>query len=162
MNIIKIIIDSNMYPIMKMVKTQHPDTEEYPTNTGKAWTDEEESTLLRELEQNINIEIIAQTHKRTIGGIKGRQQTIAYKLYQKNVPMETIMTKTKLNKEQILETIKKKEKNVKISQEQNIVQKQVSLENEIFELKSEIKELKNTIKELVDMMKAVYEFEDAV
>ena len=67
--------------------------------------------------------------------------------------------KTKLDKEQIMETITRKEnpqRKVKITQEP----KKVSLENEIFEMRSEIKELKNTIKELVEMMKAVYEFED--
>jgi len=144
--------------MLKMLKTKNPDTD-YPTNMGQKWTDEEENTLLQELDKNINIEIIAQTHNRTIGGIRGRQRTIAYNMYVKNVSIEEIIRKTKLDKELIMETITRKEnpqKKVKITQEP----KKVSLENEIIEMRSEIKELKNTIKELVEMMKAVYEFED--
>ena len=152
-------------PMLKMLKTKNPDTD-YPTNMGQKWTDEEENTLLQELDKNINIEIIAQTHNRTIGGIRGRQRTIAYNMYVKDASIEEIIIKTKLDKEQILETITKKEntqkksKKTKITQEPKIEPKTVSLENEIIGMRSEIKELKNTIKELVDMMKAVYEFED--
>jgi hypothetical protein len=149
-------------PMLKMVKSKNPD-KEYPSNFGQKWTDEEENTLLQELDKNINIEIIAQTHNRTIGGIKGRQRTIAYNMYVKDASIEEIIIKTKLDKEQILETITKKEntqKKTKITQEPKVELKTVSLENEIIGMRSEIKELKNTIKELVDMMKAVYEFED--
>ena len=149
-------------PMLKMLKTKNPDTD-YPTNMGQKWTDEEENTLLQELDKNINIEIIAQIHNRSIGGIRGRQRTIAYNMYVKKVSIEEIIRKTKLDKEQIMETITRKEnpqKKVKITQEPKIEPKKVSLENELIEMRSEIKELKNTIKELVEMMKAVYEFED--
>ena len=154
--------------MLKMLKTKNPDTD-YPNNMGQKWTNEEEKTLLQELDKNINIETIAQTHNRTIGGIIGRQRTIAYKMYVNKVSIEEIITKTKLDKEQLLEAITKKEKSrkkVKITQEPKMTQeikiepKKVSLENEIIEMRSEIKELKNTIEELVEMMKAVYEFED--
>jgi hypothetical protein len=153
-------------PMLKMLKTKNPDTD-YPTNTGQKWTVEEENILLQELDQNIKIEIIAQTHNRTIGGIRGRQRSIAYSMHVKKASIEEIIEeiiiKTKLDKEQIMETITRKEnpqKKVKITQEPKIEPKKVSLENEIIEMRSEIKELKNTIKELVEMMKAVYEFED--
>ena len=149
-------------PMLKMLKTKNPDTD-YPSRTGQKWSDEEENTLLQELDKNINIEIIAQTHNRTIGGIRGRQRTIAYNMYVKKVSIEDIIRKTKLDKEQIMEIITRKEnpqKKVKITQEPKIEPKKVSLENEIIEMRSEIKELKITIKELVEMMKSVYEFED--
>ena len=145
-------------PMLKMLKMKNPDRD-YPTRMGEKWTDEEENTLLQELDKNINIEIIAQTHNRSIGGITGRQRTIAYSMYEKKASIEEIIIKTKLDKEQIMEIITRKEnpqKKVKITQEP----KKVSLENEIIEMRSEIKELKNTIKELVDTMNAVYEFED--
>ena len=145
-------------PMLKMLKMKNPDRD-YPTRMGEKWTDEEENTLLQELDKNINIEIIAQAHNRSIGGITGRQRTIAYSMYEKKASIEEIIIKTKLDKEQIMEIITRKEnpqKKVKITQEP----KKVSLENEIIEMRSEIKELKNTIKELVDTMNAVYEFED--
>ena len=144
--------------MLKMLKMKNPDRD-YPTRMGEKWTDEEENTLLQELDKNINIEIIAQAHNRSIGGITGRQRTIAYSMYEKKASIEEIIIKTKLDKEQIMEIITRKEnpqKKVKITQEP----KKVSLENEIIEMISEIKELKNTIKELVETMNAVYEFED--
>ena len=45
------------------------DDKEYPSNMGKPWTNEEENLLLEEHNDNINIEIIAQNHGRTIGCI---------------------------------------------------------------------------------------------
>lgn len=69
--------------------------------------------------------------------------------------------KTKLNKDQIIETIKKRQNNPKNCKSVIEIKKPFSIENEIDYMKNEIKELKNTIKELVEMMKAVYEFEDA-
>ena len=125
-----------MYPILKLLKSQQPDAE-CTTYTGKARTDKEENTVLRELEKKMDIEIIEQTNKKPIGGAKGRPPNLACKMYVNNASIETIMTK-------ILETKKTKEK-----------KQPVSLENEIFEMKGEIKELKNTIKELVDMMKDI-------
>ena len=151
--------------MLKMFETKNPDID-YPTNMGQKWTDEEEKTLLQELDKNINIEIIARTHNRTIGGIRGRQRLIAYNMYVKKVSIEEIIRKTKLDEEQIMETITRKEnpqKRVrvkKVTQETNIEPKKVSLENEIIEMRCEIKELKKTMKELVKMMRAVYEFED--
>lgn len=140
-----------------VLKTKNLNTD-YPANMGQKWTTEEENTLLQELDKNINIEIIAQTHDRTIGGIRARQRNIAYNMYVKNVSIEEIIIKTKLDKKQILETITRREnppQKVKLTQEPE----KVSLENEreIIEMRGEINELKNTIKELVEMMKAVYE-----
>ena len=44
-------------------------------------SDDEEILLLEELNNNIDIENIAQKHCRTIGGIHSRRQDIAYKMY---------------------------------------------------------------------------------
>ena len=93
--------------MLKMLKTKNPDTD-YPTNMGQKWTDEEENTLLQELDKNINIENIAQIHNRTIGGIRARQRTIAYNMYLKKASIEEIMIKTKLDKEQLMKIITKR------------------------------------------------------
>jgi hypothetical protein len=63
-----------------MIKIQNED-KEYPPNMGQKWTDQEETLLLEELDKNININIIAQNHNRTLGGIICRQKEIAYKMY---------------------------------------------------------------------------------
>jgi hypothetical protein len=147
-------------PMLKMLKSKNPD-KEYPSNTGQKWSDEEEILLLEELSKNIDIQLIAQYHNRTTGGINARRREIAYKLYNNNNSMEEIILKTKLDEDQIIETIKKLQNNPKKCKSVTEIKKLFSIESEIDEIKNDIKELKNTIKELVEMMKAVYEFEDA-
>jgi seryl-tRNA synthetase len=139
-----------------MLKSQNPD-KEYPSNTGQKWTNEEEILLLEELSKNINIQLIAQCHNRTTGGINARRREIAYKLYNNNNSMDEIILKTKLDRECIREIIERRQNN----NSKKITEIKKPLESEINEMKNDIKELKNTIKELVEMMKAVYEFEDA-
>ena len=145
-------------PMLKMLKSQNPD-KNYPSNTGQKWTDEEETLLLEELSKNIDIQLIAQCHNRTTGGINARRRVIAYKLYSNNNSIEDIILKTKLDEDQIIETIKKLQNNPKKCKSVTEIKTPFSIE--IDEMKNDIKELKNTIKELVEMMKAVYEFEDA-
>jgi hypothetical protein len=143
-----------------MLKIKYPD-KEYPSNTGQKWTDEEETLLFEELNQNMDIEFIAKTHNRTIGGINARRKEIAYKLYSSNNSMEEIIMKTKLDGDQIIEIIKKRQNSPKKCKTTTETEKSYSIESEINEMKNDIKELKHTINELVEMMKAVYEFEDA-
>ena len=142
--------------MLKMLKSQNPD-KEYPSNTGQKWTDDEEILLLEELSKNINIQLIAQCHNRTTGGINARRREIAYKLYKNNNSMDEIILKTKLDRECIRDIIERRQNN----NSKKITEIKKPLESEIDEMKNDIKELKNTIKELVEMMKAVYEFEDA-
>lgn len=143
------------------LKSQNPD-KDYPSRTGERWSDKEDTLLLEELSKNIDIQVIAQCHNRTTGGINSRRYEIAYKLYNNNISMEEIIFKTKLNEGQIIETYDKKrqKKHIKCKSVTEI-KKSFSIESEISEMKNEIKDLKNTIKELVQMIKAVYEFEDA-
>jgi peptidoglycan hydrolase CwlO-like protein len=147
-------------PILKMLKQKNPD-KEYPCNTGQKWTDEEETLLLEELSKNIDIQVIADSHNRTTGGINARRREIAYRMYSINSSMEEIILKIKLDENQITETIKKRQNNSKKCKSVTEIKKPFTIECEIHEIKNDIKELKNTIKELVEMMKAVYDFEDA-
>ena len=146
----------------KNFKANNPD-KILPSNLGKKWTEQEESLLLTELNNNIDIEIIAEKHNRTKGGIVSRQKEIAYKMSIKNISMIEIIKKTKLDEITINEFIEKKSYNTSIKKsikKNEIEYKNFSIEDEINEMKNDIKELKTTLKELVDMMKAVYEFED--
>jgi uncharacterized protein YlxW (UPF0749 family) len=121
---------------------------------GQKWSDEEEALLLNAISVNQHIDLIAQNHNRTKGGIYCRLQHIAYKMYVKNISIEEIIEKTKLDEICIKKIIDKKENYSSIQESKK------SIESEIFELKNEVKQLRNTIKELVEMMKAVYEFEE--
>jgi hypothetical protein len=152
-----------------MVKISN-DGVEYPSNMGQKWTNEEETLLLDELNNNEDIEVIAKKHNRTIGGINCRCKDIAYKMYLKNMSTEEIMRKTKLDYNSIKQIIEKKQnynsKNIKPTQIDNVLisihkSDYIELQKDVKEMKKEIKDLKYSIKELVEMMKAVYEFEDA-
>ena len=147
---------------------------ELPSKAGKKWTQDEDDTLLQELDKNMDINIIAKAHDRTVGGISARQETIAYNMHLKNTSIEEIMKKTKLNEKQVTEMISKKEKyNVMMKEKKEVKQKEkkegkprekkegkprekkeVKQDvNLINDMKNEINELKNTIGKLVDVMK---------
>jgi len=152
-----------------MVRISNED-KEYPSNMGVKWSNEEETLLLEELNNNIDIEIIAQKHNRTIGGINSRRQEIAYKMYLKNISTEEIMKKTKLDYNRIKETIEKKQNNnskkIKTKEMDNVLitinkNDYIELQTDVKKMKNDINEIKNTLGELVEMMKAVYDFENA-
>ncbi len=151
-----------------MIRISNED-KEYPSNMGQKWSDEEEITLLRELNDNIDIEMIAQKHSRTIGGINLRRQEIAYKMYLKKISIEEIIKQTKLDYDCIEQTIQKRQNNtskkIKTKEVDNVfisINKNdyTELQNNVKNMKNDIKQIKNTLGELVEMMKAVYEFED--
>ena len=159
--------------MLKMIKYQNPD-KEYPVNMGQKWTDEEECSLFEELHTNIDIETIAQRHRRTVGGIKSRQKHIAYRMYLSNSSMENIVNQTKLNIETIEETIKMRENKEKIPKKGKIIlpknenddedakiTKPMSIEHEIFKMKKDIKEIKKTVNDIFEMMRSFYEMKDA-
>jgi len=134
----------------KNFTVKNPDTTLH-SNCGKRWTEQEEFLLLTELDNNIDIDIIAEKHNRTKGGIVSRQKEIAYKMYIKNISMIEIINKTKLDEITINELIEKKSYNKKSLK--NKIEDEIKMKNDINEMKTDIKELKNTLKELVDIMK---------
>ena len=76
---------------------------------GKKWTNDEEKSLLQELDKNIDINTISEIHGRTLGGINFRRREIAYKMYIEGIDMEEIIQRTKLDNSQITETISRRE-----------------------------------------------------
>lgn len=129
----------------------------YPSNIGKKWDDEEETLLLEELQQNMDVEMIAQKHGRTIGSIISRRKNIVHKLYNNNISIEDIMNKTKLTDEQIKEIIRRKygsmndiileseENYINISKIKKYINK---IQNNINKIQDDINELNNDINEL--------------
>jgi hypothetical protein len=151
-----------------MVRISNEDTE-YSSNMGQKWSDEEEILLLEELNNNIDVETIAQKHSRTIGGINSRRREIAYKMHLKNVSIEEIIKQTKLDYDSIKQTIQKRENHkstkIKTKEIDNVfisINKNdyIELQNDVKNMKNDIKIIKNTLGELVEMIKALYEFED--
>jgi hypothetical protein len=151
-----------------MIRISNED-KEYPSNMGEKWSDEEEILLLEEINNNIDIEIIAQKHNRTIGGINSRRQEIAYKMYLQNLSIEEIIKQTKLDYNYIEQIIQKRQNNnskkIKTKEIDNVfisINKSdyIELQNDVKNMKNDIKQIKNTLGELVEMMKAIYEFEN--
>ena len=142
------------------------------SNIGKKWTDDEETLLLEELNNNIDIEIISQKHGRTIGSINSRRKEIACKMYTNNISMEEIIEKTKLFRGTIKRSIEKKinETSQKQSNSNNFYKKKnkieepdyVKIQKDIDEIKQDIKKLSSNMNDLIDMLKSIYEFEDVV
>lgn len=89
------------------IRIKNKDTN-YPSNMGQKWNNEEESMLLEEINNNTDIEIIAQKHGRTIGGITSRLRKIAYEMYLNNISIEEIIKLTKLEHNCIEQIIQKK------------------------------------------------------
>ncbi len=151
-------------------------------NFGQRWTGKEENMLLQELNNNIDIEKIAKTHKRTVGGINSRLREISYKMYLKNVPIDEIVKITKQDIELVKKIInyreffsKRKtkeveylditepnniESNSKLTNTQQNFSEIDSIKNDIEEIKCEKKHIKYSIKELVAVMKSIYDFEN--
>jgi hypothetical protein len=137
------------------------------SNAGKKWTEEEHNILLEELDKNIDIHLIAQSHNRTTGAINARCKVIAHDMYKNNIPIQEICIKSKLNEIEIWDAIEQienkqiKQDRKKINQTLNVSNKIDENKNDIKEIKKDIIEIKKNIKELVAMMKALYEFENS-
>ena len=144
-----------MSNMLNMLKSKYPE-KEYPTNFGKMWTSEEDDLLLKELSEDMESNLIATKHNRTVGSIQTRRKLIAYNMYNKNLSIEDIKDKTKLTEDEIVNYIEKKQ-NVKRKTEK---QKNTIVEIELNEMKNDIKELKKDIKNLIELIHSIYEFED--
>lgn len=97
----------------------------YPIRMGQGWSEDEDRRLLKSINQQKSINIIADEHQRTVGGIKARQRSIAADYYfNDKVPIDTIMKYTGLNRTQVEDTIQKREalqvpKKVKVKDDRN-------------------------------------------
>lgn len=154
-----------------MINIKHPDSIGL-SNAGKKWTDEEQNKLLEELNKNIDINLISQSHNRTSGSINARCKLIAYNMYTNDISIEEICQITKLKDVEVMDAIKqmenkhkkrdmkKNKKKILINvQDNSSTNKNINTDDDITEIKKDIIEIKNNIKELVAMMKALYEFE---
>ena len=86
------------------------ENDHYPIRMGQTWTEDETKQLLKSIHLKKHIKCIANEHQRTEGGIKSRLRFIACEYYfNDNLPIDTIMIYTGLNRIQIEDAIKKRE-----------------------------------------------------
>ncbi len=142
---------------LNRIKEFNPDVE-FPSSFGKKWTIEEETQLLDEIARDINPEQIAIIHNRTFGGISSRLREIAYKMYLQHIPIDIITNKTTLTKEEINDSISRREaakkqkqnKEISIPQRNNEIEhiihiKQSNNEQEILEIKNHVYLIENKV-----------------
>ena len=125
-------------------------------NMGTAWYEQEIQGLLDEIKQGLSVDNIAKAHKRTNGGIRSRLRIIAYDKYKANMAINDIVTLTRLSKDDIIDTInrreyaqeKKAEKSKKqetlvIASESDVLSKNLKPKTELSELHEILKTLKS-------------------
>lgn len=144
-------------------------SEIYPSNRGHKWTEAEESLLLEELNSGLSLDVIADFHNRTLGGISSRCGEIAYKMYLKDIPVEEIINQTKLDEDAIKQVIErkdyrktkksenkeKKEKKEKAKEDNNDMENKDNHDmdiNDIIEMKNDIKNIKKSIEHMMDLL----------
>jgi hypothetical protein len=118
----------------------------YPPRMGKTWFIEEEKELLQEIQKKIPVNLIAEFHERTEGGIRAKLRCLAADMYfQQKLNIIDISKKTSLTISEINDTIKKrelaKERKLANSKENKIKNKNNSELNEVISLLKDIKEL---------------------
>lgn len=160
-----------------MVRISNDETT-YPSNMGLKWSEQEETMLLQELKDDIDIETIAKNHDRTVGGINARRREIAYQMHLKKTSFDEIIQKTKLDYQSIENAIqrkkekylKRKTKDINKNDNKNDINNvfisinkndYIEMQTDVQHMKNDIHQMKTTLKELVEMMKALYEFESA-
>jgi len=82
---------------------------EVPENHRVKWSDSEFKKLLKEVKNKINIETIANNHKRTIGAIKFKLFRYAIELSEKDqsITLNELCHLTNLNKDELIEGFQK-------------------------------------------------------
>jgi hypothetical protein len=76
-----------------------------PERHGKKWEKSEVFTLLRSIRNGVDIQKIADSHKRTFGSIKCQLKTIAAEMHSKNIPIEDIEKATTLTPSEINDAV---------------------------------------------------------
>ena len=71
-----------MYNSFKILREQ-PET----ARTGMKWTEDESQELMKHINEGMSLEDIANTHKRTVGGVKNRIMTNALNIMKENESM---------------------------------------------------------------------------
>lgn len=149
-----------MPKIFDELKEKNPG--KYPSRIGKPWSDEEVNQLLQEIKKKIPIELIAEYHERTEGGIISRLRSIAADYYfNNNLSLQEIQKYTGLSTDVISDAIakreyqnqlkeKKKEKSEKLLIQDSPVFQELAKE----EKESDTKEIISLLKDIKGLLKA--------
>jgi predicted DNA-binding protein YlxM (UPF0122 family) len=142
-----------------------------PNRLGQSWSEKEIKDLLQEVQKKIPIELIADLHERTQGGIVAKLRAIAADCYlKKNLSISEIQKITSLSVDQISDAISKREiqakwkeekktmknnknQNSQVKDERSPVIPSSSQTSETKEIISLLKDIKILLEELVKKIK---------
>jgi hypothetical protein len=99
-----------------------------PLRHGQPWTDDEIQKLLQSIKRKDTLAQIAESHQRSVGGIRGRLRQLAADYYfNDNRPIDQIMRFTGLDKETIVDAISKRQYEINMKEKKNKVLVQSSI-----------------------------------
>lgn len=129
----------------------------YPANHGKVWTDKETSQLLISIQEKKSITLIANEHKRTVGGINERKKQLAFNYWLDKKTIDDIIILTGLTKEDIEDTIKRRSAKIEAKiKEKNIISNETVISRiEPVKKKFVIKKESDNIKEIIELLKDI-------
>lgn len=136
---------------MKFFKANHPDIE-IPSSFCKLWSNEEEEQLLKELENGMEEEDIANIHQRTLGGIHSRICLIAYKMYIKSFSMTDIIKKTKLSESEIMNSVNRRQKIKQNINQKNTNTQSISVQIDMTELQVKIDDINKKMDKILTLL----------
>lgn len=131
-------------------------------NNGKRWSDEEDTLLLQELNENMTFEQLSNIHQRSISAIKARIFIKAVNDYKNGVDIEVIYSRYILNENTFndaqeyvkkMESKKEGEKNKEKNIKKEIVKEEVQNVEEVDVNTLLLKELLNEVREMNSIMK---------
>jgi hypothetical protein len=128
-----------------------------PNRLGKSWSNTEVKELLTEVQKKVPIELIADLHERTQGGIISRLRVIAAESYFKNTPMPEIQKMTGLSVYEISDAIAKREAQTKWREEKQKKkqEKRRETKHEQVTLVKEVPEPVSDTKEIIFLLKDI-------
>lgn len=125
-------------------------------NSGTKWTIDEEEKLLKLISDGKDLYDISDEHKRNVGGIINRLETISWRLYNNGKSIDEIYNVLKLiSKDDIelaIKIMRNKKENEKIVAK-NIIAKNNDIRNTNDEIISTLNDIKNMLKQLIEMNK---------
>ena len=94
---------------MNFIQMAKENPEKYPANMGQPWTTEETTQLLLLASKKLKMDVIADTHERTVGSIVSKLKSIAVDLYLNgSKTLDEIALMTGLSVETIKDSIEKR------------------------------------------------------
>ncbi len=115
-----------MYQKSMFAKMVEKNPDKYPAKMGQPWTKEETEQLLKSIQENKSVKIIATEHERTVGAITSRQKLLAIEYYTiEKKSIEDIEKLTGLSKSQIEFTIKKQGLHSAVKEHNELTKKKI-------------------------------------